>query len=153
MTWNFIFGSYDILIQSQEVGHPSNGIDFSTYYQSDTYIRENYQFEYNIDIAVNFFNSSVNDQFKNYSFMKEIKLFNKKFKYNKIADDEIILIYKHDDNFYLTINLKDYSTCYNLEGNLIYDENGNVVMLEDYDFLEFVKQDEDFYNTLNIKIR
>lgn len=148
----FVFNNYKVSMKSVEVGHPSGNFDFETNYISDTYTRENYKFKYDILIGVKCIEDSINKKYPNYNTMKKMKVFNKYFKYEKISEEEVILLYKQDDNFYITINLKDYSECYGLDGNYIYDENGNVLMLEKYDFLEFIKENEEFSNALKIEI-
>lgn len=146
------FDKYKVSIQAAKGGHPSGKIDFETSYISDTYTRENYKFRYNIVIGVNGIKDSIHKEYPYYNTMKEIKVFNKEFKYEEISDEEILLVYKYDDNFHITIRLQDYSECYGIDGNYIYDENGNDIMLEKYDFLEFIKENEEFNNALNIEI-
>ena len=148
----FTFDKYKVSVQSVEVGHPAGEFGFETRYISDTYTRENYKFKYDILIGVKCIEDSINKVYPNYNTMKKIQAFNKEFKCEEISDKEIILLYKQDDDFYITINLIDYSDCYGLDGNYIYDENGNVLMLEKYDFLEFVKENEEFSNALKIEI-
>lgn len=148
----FTFDKYKVSVQSVEVGHPSGKFDFETSYISDTYTRENYEFKYDILIGVKCIEDSINKVYPNYNTMKDIKVFDKDFKYEKISDVEIILLYKQYDNFYITINLKDYSVCYGLDGNYLLDENGNEIMLEKYDFLEFIKKNKEFSNALKIEI-
>lgn len=146
------FDKYKVSIQSVKPGHVSGGTDFQTIYVSDTYIRKNYKFRYNVIIGVDGIEESVNIQYPNYDAMRDINVFDKNFKYEEISDEEIVLVYKCDNNFYITINLKDRSDCFGLDGNYIIDENDNILMLEKYDFLEFIKENEEFNNVLNIEI-
>lgn len=151
---NMTFGldNYTINLNSLSPGHPSSDADFTTFYISDLYTRENYKFQYYILIDLKFIKGLADNDFSSYNTMENINLFNKDFKYQKISDTEILLIYKYDDNFYIVINLNDHSQCYGLDGNYLYDESGKELMLEKYDFDEFIKDNDEFKNAINIKV-
>lgn len=148
----FTVNEYSILVKSDVAGHPSADTDFSTNYISDTYIRENYKFRYDIYIDMKFSKESIYNEYPSYDSMKMIKVFDKKFKYQEISTQEILLLYKVDESFYITISLKDRSECYGLDGNYIYDENRNEVMLEKYNFLEFIEENKEFNDSFKFEI-
>ena len=151
---NMIFkiDNYTINLNSLVSGHSDSNADFTTYYTSDLYKRENYEFQYDIQIYLKFIKGLADNDFSSYSTMENINLFNRNFKYQKISDTEILLIYKYDNDFYITINLNDHSKCYGVDGNYIYDESGKELMLEKYDFAEFVRNNNEFKNSINIQV-
>lgn len=87
-------GNYKITIKSQNYGHPSNGSIFSTSTQVNGGV---------IFIDYYFYNSSIEQDYKNLSELKEIKI-NKKLNYIIDNDENIaILLYKNDENSYMKI--------------------------------------------------
>ena len=144
-------GDYIINIQSVETGHPDSQYDFSTYYKKN-YTRENYKFSFETSIGIQFKKGSVYKEYDNYRLMENINLFHQDFKYYKISNNEIVLIYQFDEDFYYTIDLKDDSQCYDLQGYYMHDEQGKKQMLENYSFINYLENDYNLQDALIITV-
>lgn len=143
--------NFQIEIYSENSGHPDRDYDFMTYYNK-MYEKADYDMDFEVSLGLNFVNKSVENGIENYFTMKDIKVFNKDLKYTEISDNEIIIIYKFDDEAYLTINVQDRTDFYNKEGNLIKDQNYNSIKMEEYDLADMLVKDKDFSNTLSFEI-
>ena len=105
-------GDYEITIETQKEGHPSNGSIFSTYCDI-----KNENSSVNIDYY--FYLKDVEKDVFNYSKYEDIKIGKNKFKYNiDTSKNTITLYYKNNQNSYLEIVLK---------GGLKFDESGSTI--------------------------
>lgn len=138
---------YKVDIYSNVSGHPEGIYKFMTCYNK-MYKRNEYDMKFSVSLGLDL----VNEPIENYSIMKDIKLFDKDLKYKELSDNEIIIVYKYDDEAYLTINVEDRTVFYNKEGNRIEDENYNSIKMEEYDLADMLVKDKDFSNTLSFEI-
>ena len=142
----FEVGNYQIELKSKLAGHSESGYNFVTRY-SKKYECDNYDLDFGIRVLVSAKNESVYNTYSDYNSLNEVGIFNKRFKY-KAENTKVKLLYKHDDNFYIEIDLKDASDYLNKDGNLL-KTTSNV---EEYNFFEKLTQDSDFRNFLSFNI-